>query len=111
MGNIFVVAACTAGKVGKVASFVGKIFVVRPPTTKTTNILPHENYTLYGMYTVLTHFSYKAIRHLGKHTRCDFQTHACRVRCSFCNVLLLPVYIGIAGIFVIYRTLAKISPS
>ncbi len=35
-------------KVGKVASFVGKIFVVRPPTTKTTNILPHENYTLYG---------------------------------------------------------------
>ena len=27
-------------KVGKVASFVGKIFVVRPPTTKTTNILP-----------------------------------------------------------------------
>ncbi len=49
MGNIFVVGACTAGKkVGKVASFVGKIFVVRPPTTKTTNILPHENYTLYG---------------------------------------------------------------
>ncbi len=36
-------------KVGKVASFVGKIFVVRPPTTKTTNILPHENYTLYGI--------------------------------------------------------------
>ena len=35
-------------KVGKVASFVGKIFVVRPPITKTTNILPHENYTLYG---------------------------------------------------------------
>ena len=33
-------------KVGKVASFVGKIFVVRPPTTKTTNTLPHENYTL-----------------------------------------------------------------
>ncbi len=36
-------------KVGKVASFVGKIFVVRAPTTKTTNILPHENYTLYGI--------------------------------------------------------------
>ncbi len=41
-------------KVGKVASFVGKIFVgkifvVRPPTTKTTNILPHENYQLYGI--------------------------------------------------------------
>ena len=35
-------------KVGKVASFVGKIFVVRLPTTKTTNILLHENYTLYG---------------------------------------------------------------
>ncbi len=30
-------------KVGKVASFVGKIFVVRPSTT---NILPHENYPL-----------------------------------------------------------------
>ncbi len=43
--NIFVVAAWI---VGKVASFVGKIFVVRPPTTKTTNILPHENYPLYG---------------------------------------------------------------
>ncbi len=28
---------------------MGKIFVVRPPTTKTTNILPHENYQLYGM--------------------------------------------------------------
>ncbi len=41
------VAACTAGKVGKVASLVGKIFVVRPAssTTKTT-ILPHKNYPL-----------------------------------------------------------------
>ncbi len=27
-------------KVGEVASFVGKIFVVRPPTTKTTKIFP-----------------------------------------------------------------------
>ncbi len=36
MGNIFVVGACTADKVGKVALFVGKIFMVRPPTTKTT---------------------------------------------------------------------------
>ena len=27
-------------KVGKVASFVGKIFVLRDSTTKTTNILP-----------------------------------------------------------------------
>ena len=35
-------------KVGKVASFVGKIFMVRPSTTKTTNILLHENYLLYG---------------------------------------------------------------
>ncbi len=34
-------------KVGKVASFVGKIFVVRPPTTKTTNILLHKNYIRY----------------------------------------------------------------
>ncbi len=52
MGNIFVLAACTQVKVGKVASFVGKIFVVRPPTTKTMNILPHENYTLYGIIEV-----------------------------------------------------------
>ncbi len=36
-------------KVGKVASFVGKIFVVRSSTTKTTNILPHENYPVYGI--------------------------------------------------------------
>ena len=35
-----------------VEAFVGKIFVVRPPTTKTTNILPHENYPLYGIYAV-----------------------------------------------------------
>ncbi len=35
-------------KVGKVASFVGKIFVLQCSTTKTTNILPHENYPLYG---------------------------------------------------------------
>ena len=35
--------------VGKVASFVGKIFVVRPSITKTTNILPHENYPLYDI--------------------------------------------------------------
>ncbi len=40
--NIFIV------KVGKVASFVGKIFMVRLSTSKTTNILPHENYPLYG---------------------------------------------------------------
>ncbi len=36
-------------KVGKVASFVGKIFAVQYSTTKITNILPHENYQLYGM--------------------------------------------------------------
>ncbi len=35
-------------KVNKVASFVGKIFMIRPSTTKTTNILPHENYPLYN---------------------------------------------------------------
>ncbi len=49
MVNIFVVTACTAGMVGKVASFVVKIFVLQCSTTKTTNILPHENYLLYGM--------------------------------------------------------------
>ena len=51
MDNIFVVAACTTGKG---ASFVGKIFVVRAPTTKTTNILPHENYPLYGTIVFVT---------------------------------------------------------
>ncbi len=35
---------------------MGKIFVVRPPTTKTTNILPHETYTLYTDYTLYTVF-------------------------------------------------------
>ena len=48
VGNIFVVAACTACKI---ATFVGKIFVARPSTTKTTNILPYENYPLYGKCT------------------------------------------------------------
>ena len=46
VGNISWLELALQVKVGKVASFVGKIFVVRPPTTKTTNILPHENYTL-----------------------------------------------------------------
>ncbi len=32
----------------KVSKVVGKIFVVRLSTTKTTNILPHENYPLYN---------------------------------------------------------------
>ncbi len=50
MGNIFVVAACTAGKGRQGRLFMGKIFVVRPPTTKSTNIWPHENYTLYGSF-------------------------------------------------------------
>ncbi len=35
-------------KVGKVASFAGKISVVQYSTMKTKNILPHENYPLYG---------------------------------------------------------------
>ncbi len=38
-------------KVGKVASFVVKIFVLQCSTTKTTNILSHENYPLYGITT------------------------------------------------------------
>ncbi len=41
LGSWFVAALQV--KVGKVASFVGKIFVVQCSTTKTTNILPHEN--------------------------------------------------------------------
>ena len=46
MDIIFVVAACTAViKVGKVASFVVKIFV----QCSTTNILSYENYSLYSM--------------------------------------------------------------
>ena len=47
MDIIFMVAACTAGiyiKIVKVASFVGKIFVVQ---CSTTNILPLGNYQLY----------------------------------------------------------------
>ncbi len=36
-------------KVGKVASFVGKIFVVRASTTKTTNNLPPTKITLYTL--------------------------------------------------------------
>ncbi len=50
MDNIFVVVACLHCRyiiVGRVASFVSKIFVVRASTTKTMNILPHENYQLY----------------------------------------------------------------
>ncbi len=47
---IVVVLLALQVKVGKVASFVGKIFVVRAPTTISTNILPHENYPLYGAY-------------------------------------------------------------
>ncbi len=35
-------------KVGKVASFVGHIFVVKASTTKTTNILPYKSYQLYS---------------------------------------------------------------
>jgi len=34
-------------------SFVGKYFVVRLSTTKTTKILPHEKYPLYGIYELL----------------------------------------------------------
>ena len=48
VGKMFVFGTYTAGKgINKVASFVGKIFVVR---LSTTNILPHENYPLYGIY-------------------------------------------------------------
>ena len=51
------VAACTAGKgtVGKVASFVGKVFVVQRSTTKTTNICPTK-ITSY-MYTVYSNLA------------------------------------------------------
>ncbi len=37
-------------KVSKVASFVGKIFVVQCSTTK---MLPHENYPLYRMLIII----------------------------------------------------------
>ncbi len=49
------------------------------------------------MYTVLTHFSYKAMRHLGKHTRCDFRTHsqldAHSVMCSWKGLSLHARYL------------------
>ncbi len=48
MGTIFVVAAWIVGKGRQGRFFVGKIFVVKHSTTKTTNSLPHENYPLYG---------------------------------------------------------------
>ena len=44
------------GRQCKVASFVGKIFVVRPPTTKTTNILPHENYPYFMLHSRNQHY-------------------------------------------------------
>ncbi len=49
MGNISWLLLALQVKIGKVVLFVGKIFVVRPSTMITTNILPHENYQLYGM--------------------------------------------------------------
>ena len=58
MGNIFVVAACTAGKgIGKVASFVGKIFVVKPPTTKTMHeyFAPRKLHAIRYIVTILWH--------------------------------------------------------
>ncbi len=51
VNNIFVVAACTAGK----SRF--KIFVVQCSTTKTTNSLPHKNYQLYSMIITSAYFS------------------------------------------------------
>ncbi len=52
-------------KVGKVASFVGKIFVVKPPTTKTTNIVLHENYPLWqNNYALFS--AYYAFEHCPK---------------------------------------------
>ncbi len=49
-------------KVGKVALFVGKIFAIQCSTTKTTNILPHENHPLY-IYTV-HNVGYRALQNL-----------------------------------------------
>ncbi len=50
---IFVAAACTAGKgIGKIASFVGKIFMVQVLNHENhEHIFPHENYPLYGKCT------------------------------------------------------------
>ena len=45
-------------KVSKVALFVGKIFVDRPSTTKTTNIFPNENYPVYSQ-SIKWHYSNK----------------------------------------------------
>ena len=38
--------------------FVGKIFVHRLQTTKSTKILPLENYPLYGMYCITCNSSF-----------------------------------------------------
>ena len=62
-------------KVGKVASFVGKIFVVRLPTTKTTNILPHENYTLYGIIIAIKHNNLHANIHYPANRGSSVEVH------------------------------------
>ncbi len=79
------VAACTAGKGSKVASFVGKIFVVRPPTTKTTNILPHENYPLYGIwisYISMTIYTCTSTR--SRSTYCMYKNVSTSCNCINC---------------------------
>ena len=56
-GKIFVVARYKPHPIATTRRFVGKYFVVRFSTTKTTKILPLENYPLYGIYYVIREYS------------------------------------------------------
>ena len=51
-GKIFMVARYKPHPIATTRRFVGNYFMVRFSTTKTTKILPLENYPLYGIYYV-----------------------------------------------------------
>ena len=59
--------------------FVGKYFVVRLSTTKTTKIVPPEKYPLYGMFRSISNesFNYASLqpRHVGG-AECLYSAHA-----------------------------------
>ena len=57
-GAKFSVARYKPHPIATTRRFVGKYFVVRFSTTKTTKILPLKNYPLYGIYNVYTMYVY-----------------------------------------------------